>query len=660
MKQFILVILTVLLCCSSLFIPTFAQSSSGVKEGHVNEDKWLTLSENKTGARYIVDSKGNPVQLFGMARCQHHADDEDAIYAGEEPNVDSLVKHYADYGANFMRLAIDMPELCGGDKKTSQQINDFITRKIDPDVQAIIRNGMYVMLDIHMYPPSTCETVEGIVQYARDYYLPVTVELAKKYKDEPMVAVIEPWNEPYPADQKQLSVDKAEWTRAVREYYIYAVKEIRKVDKRHIILVSDWNAGWGCATPETWNGYYNKVDPNYNNVAYSVHCTDDQLEAGYNFYSNWWKSLADDNNLCLIFGEIETEYDISTEKGMKNLCNYLDETKDKYHFSGMMWRPHGQKWEYHNVWADTGWIKNYCSPSPIGGSRYVSEAEDTLGQKFDQVKTTTSDIFFGTKANGSGISLKANAPNDFFHETTSEIDNDIVYNSGKYKLVVRAAGQKNYSADFIVGYRDVDGVVHQIARFAGKNSNSEVYYQNVEFTASKKIVSFVFFGCDKKVNSVFIDRVYLTASKSYGVEDRSFADVEDVNKIIYLDGKQEKVEEEFEESEEPEDYEVNDDDKSENSESNGNKNNKNNKDKDNKKESSKNKDKNKTNVNIQYVDGDDAEITDEDLDFGDTKKKNKGFFTPTIIIILASIVLVWIGLLVGVIIYKRKKKTAQE
>ena len=271
MKKILSLLLVAAFLCGLFVAPinTFAESSKGVKEENMNEDKWLTLSKNKSGARYIVDSKGNPVELFGMARCQYHASDENVIYAGAEgANVDSLVKHYADYGANFMRLSIDMPEMCGGAKKTPEQINEFITTKIDPDVQAIIRNGLYVMIDIHMYPPSSCKTVDGIIQYARDYYLPVIVEIARMYKDEPMVAVIEPWNEPYPADQKQLSVNKAEWTKAVRNYYIEVVKEIRKVDTRHIILVSDWNAGWGCALTETWNNYYEFVDPVYNNVAY--------------------------------------------------------------------------------------------------------------------------------------------------------------------------------------------------------------------------------------------------------------------------------------------------------------------------------------------------------------------------------------------------------
>ena len=121
MKKVIALLLTFILCCSLFaFIPVLAQSSEGVKEEYTNEDKWLTLSKNKTGACYFVDKNNNPVNLFCMARCQSHAHEEDILYSpNKEKDVDSLIKHYADYGCNFIRLAISMPQMCGGAKKTS-------------------------------------------------------------------------------------------------------------------------------------------------------------------------------------------------------------------------------------------------------------------------------------------------------------------------------------------------------------------------------------------------------------------------------------------------------------------------------------------------------------------------------------------------------------
>ena len=78
MKQLISVLIMAIILCSALIVPTnvSAKSSAGVKEGYyMNEDKWISLSKNTTGSRYFVDAKGNPVNLFSMARSQSYASD---------------------------------------------------------------------------------------------------------------------------------------------------------------------------------------------------------------------------------------------------------------------------------------------------------------------------------------------------------------------------------------------------------------------------------------------------------------------------------------------------------------------------------------------------------------------------------------------------------
>lgn len=539
MRRFVTLIIVMLLCASAVFIPTFAQSSSSVKEEYLNEDKWLTLSSNTTGARYFVDKQGNPVNLFGMARCQGHASSENILYS-PIGSVDTLVEHYADYGCNFMRLAIECGDLCGGEKRTADEINAYISEHIDPDVQAIIRNGLYVMLDMHMYPPEL-GTAEATVQYARDYYLPVLIELAKKYKDEPMVAVIELWNEPYAADHDNLTFNKDEWNVLLRDYFIDAVNEIRKYDTRHVLLVSDWNAGWGCAIPETWNGYYNKVDPVYHNTCFSVHASITELDTAFDFYQNWWKNLANSNNLCLLFGEVETEGGISSEAGIQNFCDMFSENEDKYHFSGVLWRPHGPTAEYHSVWADSGWAAEYCKkyqPNPT--SRYAIEAENLLEDSNTATLSKDSRLF-GSYKYGTGISLKPNLEaTDFYESSTTS---NLVYSAGNYKLVVRAFGDSKNSGDFIVGYRDISGVIHQIARFSGKNSNMEPYYQTVDFNASKQIASMVFFSCETGKASSIIDRVYIVGEASTNeTVKRNRVTILPISQVIDLNGKKYTIE----------------------------------------------------------------------------------------------------------------------
>ena len=112
MKKLISLLIAILIC-STVFVPfvsVSAERTVGVKESVLNDDKWLTLSKNTTGPRYFVDSKGNPVNLFGTARCQYHKYDEEWGLYGE-PGIDSLIEHYADFGMNAIRLSLSIPEI---------------------------------------------------------------------------------------------------------------------------------------------------------------------------------------------------------------------------------------------------------------------------------------------------------------------------------------------------------------------------------------------------------------------------------------------------------------------------------------------------------------------------------------------------------------------
>jgi len=544
MKRFIALIIVAIICCSTIFVPTFAQGSPVVKEEFLNSDKWLKLSTNKTGARYFVDMNNKPVRLFGQARSQSYASDENSIYSATGES-DPLYEHYADLGCNFTRLAINAESICGGEKRTPEQIQHFIAKTVDPDVQAIIRNGMYVMLDVHMYPqPEGERTPFTLVQYARDYYLPFLVELAKIYKDEPMIAVIELWNEPYAADVSSVEGDEGDWKLQVRNYFIDAVNEIRKYDTRHVLMVSDHNAGWGAALPEMWDGYYKKLDPVYQNTCFSVHASSGQLDP-IDWYKNAWEDWTTTRNICLLFGEIETEGGISTAQGIQNLCDMFSESISKgIHYSGVLWRPYGPNAEYHDVWGNSGWAEKYTTPDPIPSARYVSEAEDSLGGKKDAVMELVKEpALFGFES-GTGISMKPNLKaTDFYEaESSTELQRNIAYKEGTYKLIVRACGKNGYDGDFVIGYRDVDGAVHQIARFKGKNTSGARYYQEVSFTAAKKIVSFVYFGCETAKKSAIIDRLYLIGAESDNeTSTRSRLNPSPINQVIDLSGKKHTI-----------------------------------------------------------------------------------------------------------------------
>lgn len=362
----------------SLMLSSCHKESEPTETSEQIEEKgfWLSLSQNKTGPRYLVDSTGSPFPLFGMARCQIHAPSEDATFGG----IDGLCKYFKSKGCNSIRLAVssfneldrnlDLIEQCGGYNETG--INKFIDKYVNPDVQAIIRNEMYIVLDLHEYPPAIPEGDPDpglVIKYAREHYIPIWIELAKRYKDEPLVAVYEIWNEPYPADQGSLKIGidgkisqgtylGYDWNANVRQFYMDCVEELRKIDTRHLIMVSDYNAGWGTAWATTWKDYKHMLDPLYDKIIYSIHAsrqhTDNENGDGL-YYASYWANSASNNNICRMFGELETEQHLATEQSMGDFIGMLDKYKDSHHYSVFLWRPHkseNNNYDYVSVWSE--------------------------------------------------------------------------------------------------------------------------------------------------------------------------------------------------------------------------------------------------------------------------------------------------------------------
>lgn len=362
---------------TSIFI--IALTGCGSLGGSCWGNKWLSLSANTSGPRYLIDSMGRPFQMFGMARCQYHArDTEDPAYGGAA----GVAQHFKALGCNSIRLALsfntytdqatDRIVQCGGYNETG--IRNYIKEYVDPDVQAIIAQGMYIVLNLHMYPPSDPNPANTI-RYAEDHFIPVWRELAERYKDEPMIAVFELWNEPYPADQGGLSLGPDgriasgpytgyDWSGAVRQFYIDCAAAIRQYDTQHILLLSDYNAGWGTAWPVTWNGYEYAADPVFKKVIYSIHAAASQLDnSGFSYYNSWWANTATNHNICFHFGEVETEDTLMNITAMQNYVHMLDQRRNSHHYSSFLWRPHDDVSNYAGEW--TGFAKGYASAPDI-------------------------------------------------------------------------------------------------------------------------------------------------------------------------------------------------------------------------------------------------------------------------------------------------------
>ncbi len=365
MKRILSVFLAVIIVATSLVSVIGVTAETTTKSASVtdNSSKRLSVSTNTKGARYLVDANGNIVHLFGMARCQTHAIEEHYDHGG---SVNTLARHYADMGLNYMRLAINVDSIIGDTindsiKLTDAEIDKWITNNVDPDVKAIIGEGMYVGLDLHMISIGGVDSLNNMTatkvgQYVTKNFIPILKRLTLYYKDEPMIANVEIWNEP--SIGVKTGSDGVSWRQTLRNFYIDAVKELRKIDATRILMVSDDNAGWGWNIGDFWSGYTKYLGEN---IVYSAHVSHDQFDANgsYSGYAGWVKGVADSLNICIMFNEVEAEPGTSTDKSIENFCKFLDETKDKYHFSSALWRPHADYVNKAWIWGTNGWAAAY-------------------------------------------------------------------------------------------------------------------------------------------------------------------------------------------------------------------------------------------------------------------------------------------------------------
>lgn len=265
----------------TFFIIKAFGSDSDSLQLHSNPVSWLSV-ENK----FIVDSGRKPFRLigYGISNINPHQ------WYGH--SIDQIVADYKAKGCNSMRVSFSRNNSFD---QTRDQIKDlgvekFIDQWIQPQVETLVKNGMYAIIDWHGY--------QNQHDFLYAELIPLWVAIAKRYKDEPGVAIYELWNEPS-LGKNQSAID------SLRTWYKDAITAIRAVDSRHIIMVSDWNAGWGHAIEPMWapGGILIDLDPlSKNQIVYSKHMAalNEQRGDGQNA-DNFSRKY----NVPVFWGEIE-------------------------------------------------------------------------------------------------------------------------------------------------------------------------------------------------------------------------------------------------------------------------------------------------------------------------------------------------------------------
>ncbi len=138
---------------------------------------------------------------------------------------------------------------------------------IDPLVAAARRHGLYVILDDHAYFKNEIDEANargeqasgGWTTAAFEQWVRRWGEVAEYYRDEPYVLGYELCNEPVCEPE------------VARKWYQRAIAEIRRHDRRHIVIVGTHHWSHSRAMEATWAGIADKLDEPYGNVVFAFH-----------------------------------------------------------------------------------------------------------------------------------------------------------------------------------------------------------------------------------------------------------------------------------------------------------------------------------------------------------------------------------------------------
>lgn len=187
---------------------------------------------------------------------------KDVILHGHDEEVARFVKQM---GLNTIRLAFY--NLNFNSRPAEPLEFRDVVAFIDPVVAAARRHGLYVILDDHAYFKNEIDesTARGEQKSAGwtterfERWVAAWGRVAERYRDEPYILGYELCNEPVCEPL------------VARKWYRRAIAEIRKFDKRHIVIVGTHHWSHSRAMAATWEGVADKIDAPYGNVVFSFH-----------------------------------------------------------------------------------------------------------------------------------------------------------------------------------------------------------------------------------------------------------------------------------------------------------------------------------------------------------------------------------------------------
>ncbi|SDT89144.1 Aryl-phospho-beta-D-glucosidase BglC, GH1 family [Verrucomicrobium sp. GAS474] len=219
---------------------------------------WLKVKGPNIVTSPTSDGGERPFVPVGIGYCR------DVIIRAQD---DEVMKFCKAHSLNTVRLCFYV-RLFNGRKDKPIDIDQHLRDFVDPVVQSARRNGIYVILDDHEYLSSQIDELNArgkqkTVPWNEEEMQQWTdgwAKVAQRYRDEPYVLGYEVMNEPHGIAPEE-----------AREKLTRALKAIRAVDTRHIVILGNCDWSHSRTMEPTWGPVASTVDSPYNNVAFSFH-----------------------------------------------------------------------------------------------------------------------------------------------------------------------------------------------------------------------------------------------------------------------------------------------------------------------------------------------------------------------------------------------------
>lgn len=230
--------------------------------------RWLRVVDGR-----VVMETGEPYRLVAGSMWTQNYTWGPPSHLYRSGGIRGIAEHLRRLGFNAVRLAIypkgestDYTHLSTKPAGAWTTPEDYVEEYLWRWVKEIEKAGMYITIDMHSFPAN--------YWIAYEWYIPVWKAIARKFKNDPYVAIYELGQEPYfyPSDARRQKLasgrSRKQHMPGQRRWYIDCIKEIRKVDRKHIVMVESYGPWWW-KIEEQWSTVNFKADPGYGNVVFS-------------------------------------------------------------------------------------------------------------------------------------------------------------------------------------------------------------------------------------------------------------------------------------------------------------------------------------------------------------------------------------------------------